>query len=548
MRKTSLLSFLAVLLLSVAAAAPPAGDARPYEALKGEAERFYQEKSFSRAHALYEEAAKLQLAPGEQRWVALRLADTAWRADAADPDNDGTVREAARKALETLAAAEGGHDALWAGANESLGDFFSTHPRYHDIGSAQRYYGAALDFWAGSDDLATARRRYLAIVWKLTAEGNYAPRETLVNAVKIAETPEDRDHARVLLARQYMAEQTPASLERAAELLELVVRDGKKSEWYDDALMGWALVLTQGQDEAGADYVKALELYRRLVSEFRASETEYYDEATQAIAQITAVQADVATGATMLPESEQEYVVSWRNVKQVALALTAVDLSRDVTPDDRGTWLENIAIEGRTPVRTWTYETHDDGRHRPGMARLRLNPRVPPGAYVLTARGGKGISRALFLVTDAHILVHSLGRQFRIFVSDVETGEPIAGARVQVWQLGRHPVSIEAKTGADGLAAVDAKESGRLLITASASGGRQAYDEAYTYFNATPGQRDWRVYAFTDRPAYRPGETVQWKILARIRDDNRWTTPQGQSLARPHAGGFHLRARTASRH
>jgi hypothetical protein len=40
----------------------------------------------------------------------------------------------------------------------------------------------------------------------------------------------------------------------------------------------------------------------------------------------------------------------------------------------------------------------------------------------------------------------------------------------------------------------------------------------------------WRIYAFTDRPAYRPNETVQWKAIARVRENERWSTPAGASL------------------
>ncbi|HEX2121857.1 MAG TPA: alpha-2-macroglobulin family protein, partial [Thermoanaerobaculia bacterium] len=36
---------------------------------------------------------------------------------------------------------------------------------------------------------------------------------------------------------------------------------------------------------------------------------------------------------------------------------------------------------------------------------------------------------------------------------------------------------------------------------------------------------------FTDRPAYRPEETVQWKIIARARRNEEWTTPAGQQIA-----------------
>jgi uncharacterized protein YfaS (alpha-2-macroglobulin family) len=526
LRKTSLLVVVAILLLLAAAGAvPPQGGARPYDAIRAEAEKEYAEKSFSRANALYEQAAQLQLAPDDKRWVAFRLGDTAWRADAASPDDDATKREAAVAALQALAAGTE-QDRIRAEANESLGDYQSLHPRVRNPYGAQQYYLAALDWWAGSSDLAEARRRYLAIVWRMTAQYGYgAPREVLVNAARIAETPEDRTRAKLLLAQQLLYnDRSPANLERVFELLEEITREPKRTDAYDDALYLWASNLD--------DYPKALQLLRRLVSEFKKSESEYVDDAQNLIETITAPTVDVGMPPTFLPDSDQELLLGWRNVKQVELTLYALDLTRDVRYSQRRDWISSIAAEGKPVARRWTIDTHDTGEHRPGGETHRLTPRLPVGAYLLVARGGKTPARGLLLVTDAHILVHSANGRAHVFVSDVETGEPIAGARVRAARVDdEHPWSVEGKTNAEGFADLSVREGGSLLFTAAAD-ARQAYHATWTQSAQTLyGRNDWRIYAFTDRPAYRPEETVQWKILARVRDDNRWITPAGQALA-----------------
>ena len=54
----------------------------------------------------------------------------------------------------------------------------------------------------------------------------------------------------------------------------------------------------------------------------------------------------------------------------------------------------------------------------------------------------------------------------------------------------------------------------------------------YDYWHGRHAVSDalWRIYAFTDRPAYRPGETVQWKMTARIRQNEEWVTPSNAEL------------------
>jgi uncharacterized protein YfaS (alpha-2-macroglobulin family) len=527
LRKTLLVAVVSLLLLFAAAGAvpPQGGGARAYDAIRTEAEKEYAEKSFARAHALYEQAAQLQLAGDEKRWVEFRLADTAWRADAGSPDDDPTKRDAARAALQVLATT-GEPDRIRAEANESLGDYESTHPSVRNVYGAQQFYVAALDWWAGSSDLDVARRRYLSIVWRMTPQYGYnMPREVLVNAAKIAQTPEDRAHAKFLLAQQMLnSDRSLAGMERVFELLEEITREPKRTEYYDDALWLWASNLN--------DYPKALQLLRRLVSELQKSESEFVDDAQGLIANITASSIDVGMPPTFLPDSDQEVLLGWRNVKEIELTLYSIDLPRDVQYDRTQNWIASIVVEGKPVTRRWTLDTHDAGEHRPGGETLRMNPRLPVGAYLLVARSGKTSGRGVVLVTDAHILVHAMNGRAHVFVSDVETGEPIAGARVRATRADEKPRSVEGRTNAEGFVDLDVRDGGSYFFTAAAD-ARQAYHQ--TWAPADPRlqdwRRDWRIYAFTDRPAYRPEESVQWKILARVRDDDRWTTPANQPLS-----------------
>jgi uncharacterized protein YfaS (alpha-2-macroglobulin family) len=535
MRRIIILALLGTFLLSLAAAAPQS--ASVYDKLKADAEREYAEKSFRRAHELYQQAAKLELTAADRRWVDFRLADTTLRADAAAPSEDATVRAKAREALQKLIAA-GPDDELRADMNEALGDSFLNHPYERNAYGAQQWYLAALEFWAGSSDLDKARRRYLDIVWKMSGDDARwnLPRNVLVNAVQIAESRADRARARFLLAQQLANDGSPASVERALELLQEIIALGRGVDEYDDALYlyGATLMNERGADDPNVDYAKALEVFRRILAEFKPTETQYYDEARNAVRELTTARVSLFATGTFLPDSEQEVILSTRNVKEVQLALYGIDLTREARLDAgrEREWTQRIAVEGRTAVRSWTVDMKDTGDHRPRREDVRLQPRLEPGAYLLVAAGGGAESaRQLVLVTDAHILVHQGQARTDVFVSDVETGEPIANARVHISQrVERRVVETEAQTNANGLATFTGGErSGETLITAAA-GARQAYHLTYSYYGRGNREPEWRVYAFTDRPAYRPGETVHWKIIARVRENEQWMTPAGSTL------------------
>ncbi|MGH8022645.1 MAG: MG2 domain-containing protein, partial [Limisphaerales bacterium] len=67
------------------------------------------------------------------------------------------------------------------------------------------------------------------------------------------------------------------------------------------------------------------------------------------------------------------------------------------------------------------------------------------------------------------------------------------------------------------------------FYAAARSGNRQAFatENNYGYDDASAR---WRIYAFTDRPAYRPKETVHWKLIARRYNGSVYSTPSGQTI------------------
>ena len=66
----------------------------------------------------------------------------------------------------------------------------------------------------------------------------------------------------------------------------------------------------------------------------------------------------------------------------------------------------------------------------------------------------------------------------------------------------------------------------RSLFATATINDRQAFTPGNAYNNV---QNDgWRIYAFTDRPAYRPKETLQWKFIARQAKGGAYSTPANQ--------------------
>src|SRR5262245_24916800 len=386
-RKLGIMGLIALMLVGLTRLLAQQMD--PVE-VKKEAEKYYNEGSYGRAHELYEKIDATKLSPQEARWLAFRLADTLWRSEASTQSPDNTNIETARQQLNELVrdiTREEDKDQVWAEVQESLGDSYWIPTFNRNWGQALPFYQNALDWWAGSDQIETARNRYLRIVWKIDQPphvepyyyygyyGNYIPLPVLENALKIATTDTDRAHAHYLIAMNLRYQGGDIG-PRVAREFEEALKAGKTTEWHDDALFNYAQWLEQtgrmvknpdGSWRNEPDFKRALELYRQLITQYAKGETRYYDQAKSQIENITNPVLAVSVANLFLPGSEIQYYVSWRNVKQINLALYPVDLTRDVILKDASNdnWIQQIQL-GQA-IKTWTKDTNDSGNYIPGQ-------------------------------------------------------------------------------------------------------------------------------------------------------------------------------------
>jgi uncharacterized protein YfaS (alpha-2-macroglobulin family) len=174
-------------------------------------------------------------------------------------------------------------------------------------------------------------------------------------------------------------------------------------------------------------------------------------------------------------------------------------------------------------------------------------PLTKPGAYWLTARMDNGNTSHIILWLQDSILVQKpMGKSVMLFLADAETGAPIEGAAIDCFgyrnewkeeaggRSGRNIVitdSLSAKTDDSGIVVTPAKEF-NWLYTATTPDGRFAFlgfSQFWWQERSDPDFQETRTYVMTDRPVYRPGQTVKFKV---------WVSPVRYDLpaASPFAG------------
>ena len=166
-----------------------------------------------------------------------------------------------------------------------------------------------------------------------------------------------------------------------------------------------------------------------------------------------------------------------------------------------------------------------------------------PEGYYYVDTGGDWASWLAFAVVDTVIVTKMSQDQLLAWVLDHDTGQPVSGVTVSASGPEISPGS--AVTDSDGVAMfsvpdmtqlrssnldrnyrLSIREGGRFGVGSTrwtqGSASRQL-NLPIEYFT-----REWVGQLYTDRPIYRPGETVEYKGVVRADDDAQYTLPPSE--------------------
>ena len=166
-------------------------------------------------------------------------------------------------------------------------------------------------------------------------------------------------------------------------------------------------------------------------------------------------------------------------------------------------------------------------------------PLTKAGAYVLKAEMGDGnTSNIIVWVTDTVIIKKQLDGQVLYYVADAVSGQPVPNAKVDFFgwrqeylkqtkgvilkrRYNIHTKKFAKTTDADGQVILDQKTMPRnfqWLARVSGEGDRHAYlgFSGVWYNNRHDAEyKATKAFAVSDRPVYRPGQEVNYKVWLR---------------------------------
>ncbi len=191
----------------------------------------------------------------------------------------------------------------------------------------------------------------------------------------------------------------------------------------------------------------------------------------------------------------------------------------------------HIPVDDLPIVREWRQPIPLADDHREHRAETILPADLAPGLYVLAIEHPAAGSDELLLIVTHYSLVLKNSRD-RLAIWANRFGEPIADMRIRAFDAD-HALILEGTTDAQGMliAPLPIDRAQEIVvgekdgeITISGLSLEWEFDNWTWWWHPAPiKEYRTRAYIYTDRPIYRPGQTVHVKVAARYDNDAVYT-------------------------
>jgi uncharacterized protein YfaS (alpha-2-macroglobulin family) len=197
-----------------------------------------------------------------------------------------------------------------------------------------------------------------------------------------------------------------------------------------------------------------------------------------------------------------------------------------------------ISLEGATLAQRWQVDLEAGSSGYGGVRETTIPADAPPGLYILNLNAGHINDQLILLLTRNVIALKQAEGQIVAWVSDIN-GNPRPGVEVGVYARNGQLLG-QGYADQDGVYRTEVARDPQPLIAVARDGGRDGDDVTATglsnewlsqerqwwgWWEPAPAAPDWAVYAYTDRPIYRPGQTVYFKAIVRRDDDAALSVP-----------------------
>jgi alpha-2-macroglobulin len=288
------------------------------------------------------------------------------------------------------------------------------------------------------------------------------------------------------------------------------------SDVADDALYELAQAYEQRQK-----FVAALELYDGIVKRFSPQTSNVRENAQSQAATIRRPSASISVSYIELPGTKPQVSFSFRNVANAKWTLKRFDTQQVNAGALFGSEESAYLNAPSTVASTWTSKLTVPGPHAFGSSAFDLDVKNS-GAYMLEVDADGQHDQELVLITPHATVVKTDRDQALTFTADALTGVAVPNADVSLYvhyHDNKPSERLTAKADATGVARFDLKGKNVYEVFAWVHAkDADSFGRGYVGSYYEPNL-EYLAYVLTDRPLYKPGETVGFKVFLRSRAD-----------------------------
>ncbi|HXZ80382.1 MAG TPA: alpha-2-macroglobulin family protein [Terriglobales bacterium] len=146
------------------------------------------------------------------------------------------------------------------------------------------------------------------------------------------------------------------------------------------------------------------------------------------------------------------------------------------------------------------------------------------GTYLIEVTDGKLRAYTIVMISNLAIITKTAPGHILVFAADRGSGAPVAGAAVRFWSNGAQVA--QQQTDASGLAeTVIQQDRPEQVLVMARTPDDFAVNAPYSWYLGSDPARTVTSYVYTDRPVYRPGDTMHFKAILRARPGVLYTMP-----------------------
>jgi len=272
------------------------------------------------------------------------------------------------------------------------------------------------------------------------------------------------------------------------------------------------------------DLPKAIEEYRK------CNWGPASGQARSRIANMAGKQFTVLTERVWRAGEPARVKVQMRNIEKLSFSAYQLDLEDYFRKMHRITDVESLDTQLIAPDKTWEVQAEGYAKYKPIEQEIEI-PMDPgkPGVWAVRVTGAELTATTLVIRSDLDVIVKSSRKALLVFAENIAEQKPWPDAAI-IASDGQK-VFFEGRTGQDGVfyKAFEELKSAREVSVLAVAGGHVASNAlSIADLGLSEGLAP-QAYIYTDRPAYRPGQTVNIRAVIREVAGGAYAFEKGQA-------------------